>query len=241
MKRRCEEEKLCHYIFLGIFSWINFLKWYSFCIYICRYQYTWIYVIYVCICTYMQTFTCVYIHIRIYNFFFQVCVCFILKISAVLWTDLMVTSASYVLWDLFGKAFRFFAQCHRVFRLIFAGEHGGFCHTWETFFRLALWETVTREALNYVWPHREEFGGNQVCPDSCLSGAVAGAVPCCSVAARRRLGTAPAVNCMLDCCWKPFRLWPVPEWSIRALRPVRSKNNIFLSETPYDGVRHLVT
>lgn len=64
-------------------------------------------------------------------------------------------------------------------------------------FRMSLWETALREALNCVWAHREEFGGSDIeeCPNIYLTDAVTGAVSGSSVAASRGLSTASAVSC----------------------------------------------
>lgn len=60
----------------------------------------------------MYVYVPIYKHAYVYlahtHIFFK-CVCFILNESAILWVGLMLTSASYVLRDLFEKEFKVFA------------------------------------------------------------------------------------------------------------------------------------
>lgn len=201
MKMLFKREKLYHYIFPCIPLWVDFLNGIIF-----AYKYTQIgiCVIHVYIC--IQANTCICLHTYMY-YLWNIsifCVCYILNKSAILWVDLTDTSASYILWALFEERFRVFAQCLGAKKRLCWGALEDFviCP-----FRIALWETTTREPLNHMWAHREgRAWGNQECLDIHLSGAVTDAVPWISAAASRGPGTAPAVSCSLDCCLKPLRL-----------------------------------
>lgn len=90
-------------------------------------------------------------------------------------------------------------------------------------FKLSLWETAWREALNCAWAHWEEFGAPDIQerPNMFLTDAVTGAISGNSVAAGRALSIAFVVSSSLDGCLKPFRL-SCAQWPTAASRPVRS-------------------
>lgn len=180
--------------------------------------------IYVC----MQTYAYIYnTHTHIYNITFlsSVCVLYLeYKCYSLGWFN--GHSASYVMWGLFEEVFRVFFLS--VFLLRFAGEKWkilscillGDCH--ERVFELC----VSSQRKVWRWP-----GVSWCLPLWCSGRHCSLELSSCQ---QRTL------NCTLDCCWKPFRLWPVAEWLTGTLRLVRSQNILSLG-TPYSGVRYLVT